>query len=199
MPTLEDPSTGAEGLDEDRPKRADARRNRELLLEAAHVVFARDGGQASMEAIARQAGVGIGTLYRHFPRRIDLVEAVYLEEVDGLTRTADQVVAELEPWPALVAFLDAFVDYARGKRTILNELQEAFEKNPDLRSNCKGRIEQAMETVVARGQAAGVVRTDVAGSDLFQLLAPMCANSTLLEDQSGRLLAVILDGLRPPA
>ena len=121
-----------------------------------------------MEAIARRAGVGVGTLYRHFPNRIDVVEAVYRTDVDNLVQTAEQVSANLEPWPAAVAFLEAFVKYAQGKRTFLNELREAFDKNPDLRVDMMDRIRQAMELVVGRAQRAGVMRTDVNGSDLMQ-------------------------------
>ncbi len=91
-----------------------------------------------MEAIARRAGVGVGTLYRHFPKRIDVVEAVYRTDVDNLVHTAEQVSADLEPWPAVVAFLEAFVRYAQGKRTFLNELREAFDKNPDLKAGHDG-------------------------------------------------------------
>jgi AcrR family transcriptional regulator len=197
---VEAPATGGEleGLDSDagRPKRADARRNRELLVTAARQVFAREGGGASMEAIARQAGVGIGTLYRHFPHRIDIVEAVYRDDVDELVQTAEQVTTELEPWPAIVAFFHAFVRYAQGKRTFLNELHEAFDKNPDLKSRSRERIEEAMELVVGRGQQSGVVRTDVSGAELMQLVSPMCINATFSEEQSTRLLSMILDGLR---
>jgi AcrR family transcriptional regulator len=175
--------------------RADARRNYERLVVAAREVFAQEGGGASMEAIARRAGVGVGTLYRHFPNRIDLVEAVYRTDVDNLVHTAEQVSADLEPWPAAVAFLEAFVRYAQGKRTFLNELREAFDKNPDLRVDMLDRIRQAMELVVGRAQRAGVMRTDVDGSDLMQLVGPMCTNATLSVDQSKRLLDTILDGL----
>jgi AcrR family transcriptional regulator len=178
-----------------RPMRADARRNYERLVVAARDVFAEEGGGASMEAIARRAGLGVGTLYRHFPNRIDIVEAVYRTDVDNLVHTAEQVSADLEPWPAAVAFLKAFVQYAQGKRTFLNELREAFDKNPDLRANMMDRIHQAMELVVGRAQRAGVMRTDVNGSDLMQLVGPMCTNATLSEDQSMRLLDTILDGL----
>ncbi len=186
---------GPEHEDAGRPMRADARRNYELLVTAAREVFAQDGGGASMEAIARKAGVGVGTLYRHFPKRIDIVEAVYRTDVDNLVHTAEQVSVDLEPWPAVVAFLEAFVRYAQGKRTFLNELREAFEKNPDLKLDMVDRIRQAMELVVERAQAAGVMRTDVSGADLMQLVGPMCTNSTLSEDQSRRLLNTILDGL----
>lgn len=176
--------------------RADARRNYERLVVAAREVFAQEGGGASMEAIARRAGVGVGTLYRHFPNRIDLVEAVYRTDVDNLVQTAQQVSADLEPWPAVVAFLEAFVRYAQGKRTFLNELHEAFDKNPDLKPEVMDRVRGAMELVVDHAQRAGVMRTDVSGSDLMQLVGPMCTNATLTEDQSMRLLGMILDGLR---
>ena len=105
-------------VDEDeaaRPMRADAKRNYERLVAAARDVFAQEGGGASMEAIAREAGVGVGTLYRHFPKRIDVVEAVYREDVDELVAVAESVVADMEPWPALVAWLEAFVRYARAR------------------------------------------------------------------------------------
>jgi AcrR family transcriptional regulator len=182
--------------DAGRPMRADARRNYERLVTAARAVFLREGGGASMEAIAREAGVGVGTLYRHFPRRIDVVEAVYRTDVDNLVQTAETVSAELEPWAAVVAFLEAFVRYAQGKRTFLNELREAFDKNPDLRMNMVERVQQAMQLVVGRAQQAGVIRADVNGADLMQLVGPMCTNATLSEEQSMRLLAMILDGLR---
>jgi AcrR family transcriptional regulator len=182
-----------------RPLRADARRNYERLVVAAREVFAREGGGASMEAIARQAGVGVGTLYRHFPTRIDVVEAVYRTDVDTLVETADRVVAELEPWPAVVTFLEAFVRYAQGKRTFLNELHEAFERDPELRVRMLDRIQGACQLVIGRAQAAGAVRTDVDGKDVMQLVGPMCTNATLTEDQSMRLLGMILDGLRHTA
>lgn len=184
----------AEGAGE-HPKRADARRNHERLVAAAREVFSREGGGASMEAIAREAGVGVGTLYRHFPRRIDVVEAVYRTDVDTLVATAERVTAELEPWPALVEFLEALVRYAQGKRTFLNELHEAFDKNPDLRTDMVGRVRGAAQLVVGRAQEVGVVRTDISGADLMQLVGPMCSSATLTADQSERLLAVILDGL----
>ncbi len=128
-----------------RPMRADAKRNYELLVTAARKVFDQEGGGASMEAIAKEAGVGIGTLYRHFPKRIDVVEAVYVDDVDELEAVAHTVSADLEPWPAFVAWLEAFVRYASGKKRFMNELHEAFEKDPALRSASRERIEGALE------------------------------------------------------
>ncbi|MGH9098818.1 MAG: TetR/AcrR family transcriptional regulator, partial [Acidimicrobiales bacterium] len=158
--------------------RADARRNDDKLVSAAREVFASEGGNASMEAIAKAAGVGVGTLYRHFPRRIDVVQAVYEGDVDGLVQTARRVVAELDPWPAVVEFLEAFVRLARSKRTFLNELREAFDKNPDMKSRLRDRIDDAALLVVGRAQAAGVVRADLEAPDIMQLLRPMCTSPT---------------------
>jgi len=178
-----------------RPMRADARRNYARLVTAAREVFAAEGEGASMEAVARKAGVGVGTLYRHFPRRIDLVESVYKIDVDELMEAADATMA-LEPWEAVVAYLEAFVRYAQSKRNFLNELREAFEKNPDLRLDSRERIDAATDRVIRRGQDEGVVRTDVHGADVTQLLAPMCTSATISPEQTARLLPLILDGLR---
>jgi AcrR family transcriptional regulator len=184
--------------DAGRPMRADAKRNYERLVAAARTVFAQQGGGASMESIAKEAGVGVGTLYRHFPKRIDVVEAVYQEDVDELIDVAESVVVSMEPWPALAAWLDAFVLYASGKRRFLNELHEAFEKNPDLRVASRERIEGALSIVLTRAQEAGVARDDIDGPDLMHLLSSMCMSATT-PGQITRLLAIIEDGLRPSA
>ena len=138
-----------------RPMRADARRNYERLVDAARKVFADQGGGASMEAIAKQAGVGVGTLYRHFPKRIDVVEAVYRDDVDQLVGAADRGMAELGPWAAVEAWLRAYVDYGRAKRTFLNELHEAFEKNPDLKPASRDRIWAACNRVLHPSPGGG--------------------------------------------
>jgi AcrR family transcriptional regulator len=181
-----------------RPLRADARRNYERLVEAAKKVFADQGGGASMEAIAREAGVGVGTLYRHFPKRIDIVEAVYRDEVDLLVGSAERGLTELDPWDGLEAWLRAYVEYGRSKRTFLNELHEAFEKNPGLKSASRDRVWAACDKVLGRAQEARVARTDIDGTDLMKLVSPMCMDSTLSAEQGDRLLAMVLDGLQPP-
>jgi AcrR family transcriptional regulator len=181
-----------------RSMRADARRNHDNLVVAARKVFADQGGGASMEAIAKQAGVGVGTLYRHFPKRIDIVEAVYRDDVEVLVGSAERGLTDLEPWAALEAWLRAYVDYGRSKRTFLNELHEAFEKNPELKPASRDRIWDACERVLRRAQEAGQARRDIDGADLMQLVSPMCMNGTLTADQGDRLLAMVLDGLRPP-
>jgi AcrR family transcriptional regulator len=181
-----------------RPMRADARRNHVVLVEAARKVFVEHGGSASMESIAKQAGVGVGTLYRHFPKRIDLVEAVYRNDVDVLVDSAERGLTDLEPWAAVEAWLRAYVDYGRSKRTFLNELHEAFEKNPDLKPASRDRVWDACERVLRRAQDDGVARNDIDGADLMQLVSPMCMSSTLTAEQGDRVLRMVLDGLRPP-
>ncbi len=179
-----------------RPMRADARRNYERLVTAARAVFAVRGVEASMEEIAKAADVGVGTLYRHFPRRIDLVEAVYLEDVDGLVALAETVTTELEPWDALAAWLRGFVAYAKTKRTFLTELHEAFEKNPDLALASRDKMRAAAGRVLARAQAAGVAREDVDGADVMQLVGGMCMAGRGTVEQHERLLGLVLDGIR---
>jgi AcrR family transcriptional regulator len=183
----------------DRPQRADARRNHDRLVAAAREVFTEQGSAASMEAIARRAGVGVGTLYRHFPNRIDVVEAVYNTDVEELSEAARTAVATLEPWPAVVAFFEAFLRYARTKQTLLSELQQAFEKNPALRSRARELIDASFDLVVERAKEAGVIRDDVEGFDVVQLVSPVCTNAALSLEQTERLMSMILDGLRYPA
>ena len=179
-----------------RPMRADARRNYEHLVAVAREVFDEQGGEASMDAIARQAGVGVGTLYRHFPKRIDLVEAVYQNDVDELVLTAEKAHANLEPFEALSSWFDAFLRYALGKRRFLNELREAFEKHPDLQVGSRERIEQCFSLLLDAAQDAGEARADLDGADLMQLVGAMCISPQLAADQGRRLLTVLLDGLR---
>jgi len=195
-------ATTQPGVDEavggTKPMRADARRNRQLLVDAARAVFDEQGASASMEAIAKKAGVGVGTLYRHFPNRFDVVEAVYQDDVDELEDSARRAVAELDPWPAVEAFFDAFMSYARRKGAMLSELQQAFEKHPEFRSKMRERIEGAFALVLDRAKAEGVVRADVSGSDVIQLTAPICSNAAVSPEQTRRLVRVIVDGLHAP-
>lgn len=186
----------ADGPDVERPLRADARRNRERLVAAAREIFTEHGSTASMEAIAKRAGVGIGTLYRHFPNRFDIVEAVYETDVHELAEAAERVVAELEPWDAVVAFFDAFMRYAQTKQALLTELQQAFEKNPDMRSRARELINSSFGLVIDRAKDAGVVRNDVDGSDLTTLVSPICSNASVSPEQTRRLIGILLDGLK---
>src|ERR1700710_1121996 len=179
-----------------KPLRAGARGNREPVIQAARTVLPPRGSEASMEEIAKTADVGVGTLYRHFPRRIDLVEAVYREDVDDLVALAQDASSGAGPWEALVAWLAGFVRYAQSKRTFLTELHEAFEKNPDLALSSREKIGRAADSVLARAQAAGVARNDIDQGDLMQLVGGMCMSRGATLEQNERLLTLVLDGLR---
>ena len=179
-----------------KPLRADARRNRERLIQVARQVLAARGSEASMEEIAKAADVGVGTLYRHFPRRIDLVEAVYREDVDGLLTLAEEQAADEDAWEALTKWLVSFVRYAQSKRVFLTELHEAFEKNPDLAVSLREKIARAAGMVLSRAQSAGVARSDIDQRDLMQLVGGMCMSRGATLEQNERLLTLVLDGLR---
>ena len=185
-----------EASDLERPLRADARRNRERLVTAARAVFAEHGSGAPMEAIAKEAGVGVGTLYRHFPTRPDIVEAVYVTDIQELADAARRVTSELEPWPAVVEFFDAFMRYAQAKAVLLSELQRSFEKHPEFKSRAREQINGAFELVIGRAQQAGVIRSDVVPADLWQMIGPTCSNTNVSTEQTRGLIRIVLDGLR---
>lgn len=176
--------------------RADARRNYERLITAAREEFGERAHEAAIEDIAKRAGVGVGTLYRHFPRRIDLVEAVYAEEIDTLIAAVDDALATPDPYAGLTSWLQAYARYAMNKRNLLKELQEAFERDPGLRLQLRERLQAAATRVLERAQAAGAVRQDVSGDDLLHLVGGICMSSTATREQNERLLEVVLQGLR---
>lgn len=194
---IEAPSTGGapECADNSKkPMRADARRNYDRLVTAARQILAERGSEASMDEIAKAADVGVGTLYRHFPKRIDLVEAVYRDDVDGLACLAQN--ADGDPWDDLVTWLQAFVRYAESKRTFLTELHEAFEKNPNFRLDSREKLAAATDRVLSRAQASGQARTDIDHSDLMQLVGGMCMARNATFANNARLLELVLDGVR---
>jgi len=182
------------GSEAKKPMRADARRNYERLVTAAREVFTARGSEASMDEIAKAADVGVGTLYRHFPKRIDLVEAVYRDDVQGLLDRAEQ--AHGDPWQDLTDWLRGFVRYAEAKRTFLTELHEAFEKNPDFRLASRDNLAKAASLVLVRAQQSGQARADIDQADLMQLVGGMCMARNATFAQNSRLLELVLDGVR---
>jgi AcrR family transcriptional regulator len=177
-----------------RPQRADARRNFDALLAAARDAFAENGTEASLEDIARRAGVGIGTLYRNFPTREDLFVSVYVGEVEQLCQAAEDVAA-LPPWEALVAWLHRFVDYAATKRAI----SEALNRDSEMFRSCRTAMYEAGEPLLERAQKAGVVRADASFDDLLRLVTGITSAGFVDEAQRTRVLAFALDGLRTRA
>ena len=178
-----------------RPKRADARRNYEKLLGAARAAFAEQGTEATLEDVARRAGVGIGTLYRHFPTRRDLLEAVYLEEVEGICRAVEGH-ADQDPWEALSGWLREFVGFAANKRALSDELLAYVERDAEVFSSCSAAIFGAGEPLLKRAQEAGEVREDVDISDVTRMVAGIAGIRNADREQIDRILGVTLDGLR---
>ena len=177
-----------------RPQRADARRNYEKLVSAARDAFTEDGASASLEDIARRAQVGIGTLYRHFPTRQHLLEAVYVDEVEAICRAAADL-ADLPPWDALVAWLRAFVGFAATKRAIAQEMLATIDTDAEVFRTCRVAITTAGESLLERAQKTGAVRADATFSDIARLLGGIASIQSDPE-QIERILDLVLDGLR---
>jgi AcrR family transcriptional regulator len=177
-----------------RPKRADALRNYEALITAAREAFAESGTSTSLEEIARRAGVGIGTLYRHFPSRQDLLEAVYVGEVEALCQSATEL-AELEPWDALVAWLHRFVAYLATKQALAGALLDYLDPGSDFFRGCRGAFFSAGEPLLSRAQEAGVARSDTNIGEVVQMVSGI-AKLAGDPEQIGRIVDMAIDGLR---
>jgi AcrR family transcriptional regulator len=178
-----------------RPKRADALRNYERLIAAAREAFSECGTSASLEEIARRAQVGIGTLYRHFPNRQTLLEAVYVDEVQALCRSAADL-AELSPWDALVGWLHRFVGYLATKQALAEELLSYVDRDADLFQTCRTGLFAAGEPLLARAQQAGVVRADTDLAEVIQMVGGIAKIPSLAPEQLDHILGMALDGLR---
>jgi len=178
-----------------RPKRADARRNYDKLIEAARAAFTERGSSTSLEEIARRADVGIGTLYRHFPTRHDLLLAVYVEEVEALAASAAEL-ADLPPWDALVGWLRKFVAYAIAKRALSDELLATIGMESSVFRQCHELIWEAAEPLVKRAQEAGVVRPDTNITEIVKMASGISQVKWAEPDQLEKILLLALDGLR---
>jgi AcrR family transcriptional regulator len=178
-----------------RPRRADALRNYEKLVAAAREAFTEADRSASLEDIARRAGVGIGTLYRHFPSRAALVEAVYVDEVEALSRSSTEL-AGLEPWDALTGWVERFVAYITTKQALADELFAIGDKDAPVFVGCRAMLREAGAPLLHRAQEAGVVRSDVTIDQLTQLVAGIAKIPADDPEDVRRVLAVALDGLR---
>jgi AcrR family transcriptional regulator len=178
-----------------RPKRADARRNYDKLIAAAREAFTEDGTSASLEDIARRAEVGIGTLYRHFPTRQALLEAVYTDEVEAICRSAEDF-AGLPPWEALSGWLHRFVGYAVTKKALAEELMAYVDKDADVFLSCRTAINDTGGALLKRAQDAGVVRPDVTFSDVGRMVGGIAVIRLADPEQIERILDMALDGLR---
>lgn len=181
-----------------RKPRADALRNRERVLAAAKTVFGTGGADASLEAVARLAGVGIGTLYRHFPTRDALYEAVYRREVDHLAELAEQLKAEAGPVEALRCWLRSNVAFIATKKGMSAALALAAHGRSDLVAYSIGRLSKAVGMLLDRAIAAGEIRADVSAEDLLRTVVGLSYMHDRPDWQSSvlRLVDVFVDGLR---
>ena len=181
-----------------KPLRADAKRNRDKLAAVASQAFAEAGVDASLEDIAKRAGVGIGTLYRHFPTREHLVEVVYRREVEGLCHAAEELAEQHPADVALELWMQRFVDYIATKRGLATSLRLLLSTNSTLFSDTSGRVSGALRALVEKAAAAGRIRADVDASDVMHALGGIYSAPSTPDwrERSGRLVKLLMDGLR---
>jgi AcrR family transcriptional regulator len=188
-----------------RRMRADARRNSDLLLASAAEAFAERGSdEVSLEEIARRAGVGIGTLYRHFPTRQSLLEAVYRDQVEALGRLAEELLPSPDPASALTQWLAALVQFGSTKRSMSASLLATVNRDSELFSTCTAIMRGSMTSLLERAQQAGAVRPDVVAADLQRLthaLVISCETAPADPAQAARLLTMVMGGVltSPPS
>jgi AcrR family transcriptional regulator len=181
-----------------RPLRADAQRNRTRLLDVAVRAFSQEGTDVPLDAIAKEAGVGIGTLYRHFPTREALVEAVYRNELARLCDSVDDLLASLPPDKAMRSWMDRFVDYMTTKRGMADALRAVIASGGNPYAESRDRLTAAITTLLKAGAATGTLRGDVEPKDVLASLSgiSLAAGEPTQRDQAGRMLDLLLDGLR---
>jgi AcrR family transcriptional regulator len=181
-----------------RPQRADARRNRDRLLEVAVRAFSQEGPDVTLDSIAKSAGVGIGTLYRHFPTREALVEAAYRSELARLCDGVDGLLRDQPADRALRTWMDRFIDYMATKRGMADALRAVIESGGNPYEQSRGRLLAAVGALLAAGAETRTLRTDVDPADVLASLSgvSLVAGKPAQRDQAGRLLDLLVDGLR---
>jgi AcrR family transcriptional regulator len=178
-----------------RPKRADARRNYEKVVTAARAAFAERGASTSLEEIARRAEVGIGTLYRNFPNRQALLEAVYIDEVENLCRSAGELDG-LPPWDAFVAWAHRLVGYLATKQALAHELLEYVDRDAPLFRTCRESLLTAGQPLLERAQQARALRPDTDLWEIIQIVGGIAKIPAAEPEQTEHMLQIALDGLR---
>nr|WP_223187080.1 TetR/AcrR family transcriptional regulator [Streptomyces sp. CBMA29] len=178
--------------------RADAQRNRDRLLAAAVRAFAHDGPEVTLEAIAKDAGVGIGTLYRNFPTREALVEAAYRNELTRLCDAAPRLLTTSPPDVAARAWMDHFIDYMTTKRGMADALRAVIASGGDPFAHSREALLGAVGTLLRAGAEAGTLRADADPDDVLVGLGgvALSAGGPERRAQAGRLLDLLMDGLR---
>ncbi|WP_328787202.1 MULTISPECIES: TetR/AcrR family transcriptional regulator [unclassified Streptomyces] len=186
--------------DAGRPLRADAQRNRDKILAAAVRVFTEQGLEAHFERIAKEAGVGTGTLYRNFPTREALIEAAYRNEVARLCDSVPTLLETLPPYEALRAWTRRFIDYATAKMGMADAMRAVLAAGTNPYADSRRMIQEALTSLMEACAAAGAIRSDISSTDMFAALAGIALTSAGPEQraQAERLLDLNLDGLRLP-
>jgi len=184
-----------------RKPRADGARNRERLMQAAKAAFTEVGAEVSLEQIARRAGVGVGTFYRHFPSRDAIVEAVYRREVQQLADAATRLLASVSPGEALHQWMRLFVDYIATKKVIATALASIAGGASSIYAASGSRITETTTLLVERARAAGDIRADVEPADVLRGLVGLTYGNTDPAWQASalRLIDILMDGLRAPS
>jgi AcrR family transcriptional regulator len=178
-----------------RAQRSDAKRNYDKIVLAAREAFAETGASTSLEAIARRSEVGIGTLYRHFPTRQALLEAVYVGELQELCSSTQELL-ELPPWESFVAVTHRLVGYLATKKALANELLDYVDHDAAFFKTCRGDLFAAVEPVLERAQNAKAVRTDTDFTEIVQLVGGISKIEVTAPGQRDHILDIALDGLR---
>jgi AcrR family transcriptional regulator len=176
--------------------RADAQRSRARLLAAATAAFAENGADAPLEDIARRAEVGIGTLYRHFPTRLDLQAAVFMNQVDAVCSQADELAMGTPPAQAFAGWITALAGYLVTKRGLSQALNASLGKDSELMTSCWKRMNDTAERLLNQAQQAGVVRPDITSHEMLRLVHGIVIATEQSPEQADRLLSLMLDGLR---
>jgi len=177
-------------------RRADARLNHARLLEAASEAFADKGADAPLEDIAKRAGVGIGTLYRHFPTRLDLQAATYRNQITTMCGDVSELLEQTTPEQAFFTWMRILSDYLASKRGLSKAVVEALGKDSDLVSSCWLTMRDTTERTLNAAQQAGLIRPDVSAIDVMRLAHGVLTAAEHAPDQAPRLLSIVLDGLR---
>ena len=188
-------------LTQARRPRADAERNRGRLLDAARVAFASGQASVPLDQIARDAGVGIGTLYRHFPTREALVEALYRKELDDLCASAAELLTGRSPEQALRGWLDRFAGYVAAKREMADAMRAVFASGAVTVSQARGRLAEAVQVILDAGSADGTLRDDVRADDVVAMIVGMFTATSLDggREQLERMFGLLLDAVRRPS
>ncbi len=183
--------------EQDVKMRADARRSRAKLLDAATAAFAENGADAPLDDIARRAGVGIGTLYRHFPTRLDLQAAVFRSQVQSVCATADELIETAAPEQAFAGWVRAMAGYLVTKRGLSSSLIAGLGKDSELMSGCWMAMRDAAERLLIHAQRAGVLRADITPHDVLRLVHGIVIATEQAPQDTDRLMSLMFEGLRP--